>query len=333
MKVAVIGAGIAGISCASQLQQAGYQVVLFDKARSVGGRMTSKRSAQGYMDFGAQYFTARHPLFQQQVASWQQHGVVSRWLAPLYQYEQARLLASPDAQQRYVGIPAMHSPLKWQARQLDCQLSCRIMALKAKENTWQLIAESGEQFGPFDEVVLTLPPAQVNSLLPQTVTQRFPETILQPCWAVTLVLAKGTAHAAGGIFIKDAESPLSWVSRHNSKPGRAQTESWLLHFKPAFSALHLQQDQAFWQQTAEQTLSALLGQPLAVAEMISHRWLYAQIQTQHQDFHYEGVIAAGLWVAGDWTRGGRVENAWLSGNDIAQQIIVKQGASVCPSIG
>ena len=35
--IAIIGAGISGLSCASQLQQAGINVTLFDKSRGPGG--------------------------------------------------------------------------------------------------------------------------------------------------------------------------------------------------------------------------------------------------------------------------------------------------------
>ena len=36
--IAVIGAGLAGVSCARQLAAAGYQVQLFDKSKGMGGR-------------------------------------------------------------------------------------------------------------------------------------------------------------------------------------------------------------------------------------------------------------------------------------------------------
>lgn len=321
MKVAVIGAGIAGISCASELQQKGCDVVLFDKARGPGGRMTSKRSAYGYMDFGAQYFTARHPLFQQQVATWQQQGLVSRWLAPVYRYQQEQLIASPDEQQRYIGIPAMHSPLKWQAQHISCQYECRITALKPHADSWQLLAEDGQVYGPYQHVVLSMPPAQVAALLPNEECIRLAKTLLQPCWAITLVLAESTGHAAGGIFIKGEHSPLSWISRHNSKPGRAQTESWLLHFSPRYSAENLQRPPEFWQQQATQYLTAILAQPIRVAEAICHRWLYAQINVADSTQAVSDNPVRGLWLAGDWTRGGRVENAWLSGYDVAGKIL------------
>lgn len=324
MKVAVIGAGVAGISCASELHQKGCDVILFDKARGPGGRMTSKRSAYGYMDFGAQYFTARHPLFQQQVAIWQQQGLVSRWLAPLYRYQQEQLIPSPDEQQRYIGIPAMHSPLKWTAQSISSQYECRITTLKPHAEGWQLLSEAGQLYGPYQQIVLSMPPAQVAALLSVIPGIRLPETLLQPVWAVTLVLAEPSGHPAGGVFVSAEHSPLSWISRHNSKPGRAQTESWLLHFSPSYSTENLQQTPAFWQQQAIQGLTTILAQPVKVAEVICHRWLYAQINVTAPETLQNDNPVTGLWLAGDWTRGGRVENAWLSGFDVATKILAQK---------
>ena len=81
--LAVIGSGIAGLSCATMLHRAGLEVSLFDKARSPGGRMSTRRGDDWQCDHGAQYFTARHPEFRAEVARWQQAGVADLW-APGY---------------------------------------------------------------------------------------------------------------------------------------------------------------------------------------------------------------------------------------------------------
>ncbi|MDD5480019.1 FAD-dependent oxidoreductase, partial [Rhodoferax sp.] len=62
---AIIGAGMAGISCARALVQAGQRVTLFEKSRGLGGRMATRDSAFGSFDHGAQYFTARDKRFVQ----------------------------------------------------------------------------------------------------------------------------------------------------------------------------------------------------------------------------------------------------------------------------
>ena len=58
MKVAIIGAGIAGLTAARELVERGAQVKVFEKARGLGGRLSTKRLVWGKLDIGAQYFTA-----------------------------------------------------------------------------------------------------------------------------------------------------------------------------------------------------------------------------------------------------------------------------------
>ena len=66
VRLAIIGAGISGLSCADRLREAGFDLVVFDKARGPGGRMATRRveTAQGiaHLDHGAQYFTVRDDL-------------------------------------------------------------------------------------------------------------------------------------------------------------------------------------------------------------------------------------------------------------------------------
>jgi predicted NAD/FAD-dependent oxidoreductase len=50
--LAVIGSGIAGLSCATMLQQAGLEVSLFDKGRGRGGRMSTRRGGAWRPDIG-----------------------------------------------------------------------------------------------------------------------------------------------------------------------------------------------------------------------------------------------------------------------------------------
>ncbi|MDP3634933.1 FAD-dependent oxidoreductase [Phenylobacterium sp.] len=73
-RVAVIGAGLAGLACATALRRAGHAVTVLDKGRGPGGRMSARRVetplGQVTFDHGAQYFTARDPGFQAQVRAW-----------------------------------------------------------------------------------------------------------------------------------------------------------------------------------------------------------------------------------------------------------------------
>ncbi|WP_164850234.1 FAD-dependent oxidoreductase [Cobetia sp. ICG0124] len=77
--IAIIGAGIAGLSAASYLAAQGHAVTIFEKARGPGGRLASRRTPHGPLDIGAQYFTARDPRFQSALETWRADGIVAPW--------------------------------------------------------------------------------------------------------------------------------------------------------------------------------------------------------------------------------------------------------------
>ena len=65
MRIAIVGAGLAGLSCAQALRAGGADVQLFDKGRGVGGRMATRRVdtplGPATFDHGAQFLTAHDP--------------------------------------------------------------------------------------------------------------------------------------------------------------------------------------------------------------------------------------------------------------------------------
>jgi predicted NAD/FAD-dependent oxidoreductase len=96
--IAIVGAGIAAITCARTLVQAGHRVTVFEKSHTVGGRMATRNSPFGTFDTGAQYFTVRDPRFVQALQT--TPNVCKRWSANTVQVldEHGRVAA--------VGLPA-----------------------------------------------------------------------------------------------------------------------------------------------------------------------------------------------------------------------------------
>lgn len=54
-RIAVVGAGIAGLACAFELQKAGFKVVVFEKRDAVGGRMATRTKDGLPFDIGANH--------------------------------------------------------------------------------------------------------------------------------------------------------------------------------------------------------------------------------------------------------------------------------------
>ncbi|MDX1677114.1 NAD(P)/FAD-dependent oxidoreductase [Arsukibacterium sp.] len=340
MTVAVIGAGMAGAAAANTLTMAGLPVEVFDKGRSPGGRMSSKRSGDRYLDLGAQYFTARSAPFQQQLEHWLAEGVVNCWQAKCYKFEFGQLASSEDLTPRFIGKPSMQAPVRSLLGNTPLRLNCRISRLRYQQISpattaggWYLFDQHNSQFGPYQAVILTLPPVQLQTLLAtlfqpgesgyadihQLLLQLQPQ-ILLPCWAVNLQLTEPIQTRADAVFVK--EGNVSWLARQNSKPGRpTAAENWLVHFSPQCSVLHLHARPSELAALAKAELEMIFEQSVSVTDVLTHRWLYAQINpalTQRKpDYHQRLKLS----VAGDWLMGGRVENAYLSGVAAANEVI------------
>ncbi len=321
-RVAVVGAGLCGATAAAALEQSGHQATVFDKGRAVGGRMSSKRTAAGYLDMGAQYFTARSAAFQAQVQSWLQAGCAEVWhcttASLTYHDGQSTLERSADRQLRYVGTPSMHAPVKAVLAGMPVITDCRIQRLERVQQSWSVVSESAERYTGFDAVLLAIPPVQAQQLLMQSgLGELFvaPASLLEPCWAVAL--RAGASGQGDAIFCQHPK--LRFVSHQANKAGRS--DCYIVHFNAVFSREHVEQPEAFWFKQAVDILQIEFGIDTQIEPLAAHRWLYA---SQNAELQATGIIALPdqqIWLGGDWSNGGRVENAYLAGLDLATSVM------------
>lgn len=122
MNIAVIGAGIAGLSAAWFLKQGGHQVRVFERNYKPGGRMNSRRKAGLVMDHGDRFISENSPVLQELIVDCGLHGEVEPIESPIFaaqpngQYVPARegssqrklcfpdgMLALPEALRRSLG--------------------------------------------------------------------------------------------------------------------------------------------------------------------------------------------------------------------------------------
>ena len=242
--LAVVGAGLAGLSCAEALQQAGLEVTVFEKSRGAAGRMSTRRGEDWQCDHGAQYFTARHPDFRAEVERWVRAGVAATWV-PRLQVLGGASARVPDATlQRFVGVPAMTTPARHLARALSVATETTITQLQRVADGWQLsTAERGRVVDRFDAVLLATPAPQAAALLRHpapALAARAGSVNMRGSWALMLRFAAPVELPFDGAFVNDG--PLRWIARNNSKPGRGGRETWLLHATAEWSEAHLEQN-------------------------------------------------------------------------------------------
>lgn len=328
--IAVIGAGLAGLVCASRLSEAGFQVRVFDKSRGVSGRMSTRRGEGWQADHGAQYFTASDPAFVKQVQLWEQAGVVKVWRPQIHVAGSTLRGSGASDVVRYVGVPAMTAPARALATGLDVHLQATVQSVQRLPQGWRVqVAEQAAQAAcerVFDAVVLAVPAPQAVPLLEPCapgLAAQASQAVMNPCWSLIARFDKPCNCGFDAAFAN--EGPLRWVARDSGKPGRPDTETWVIHASPEWSAQHLEDAP---DDVAEQLVDAFVALGGRAPEaVVAHRWRYAQAaKPLAMPFLYDAGL--GLGICGDWLTTGTVEGAWTSGAALAAQLVQRTGAPV-----
>lgn len=320
-RIAVLGGGVAGLAAARVLRETGHTVVVFDKGRRAAGRISTRREIRFDFDHGAQYFTARDPRFLSLVHELEREGTLARWEGQIVSIDQGGSCTAVNSGERWVGVPGMSALARSLSRDLEIETGTRITSLAFASDQWTVRDEKGRELGPFDGLVSALPSTQAADLIEphSALGARAREAGMSPCWAVMLGLAGRFDVPFDGAFIEG--SPLAWVARNSSKPGRPAGESWVLHAGPDWSMNHLFDEPEVVQASLVRELKAVTGLELPrVAHVDSHRWRYARLE-ENRDLG--GTLLEPdlrLALCGDWCHGERVEGAWLSGVLAAESI-------------
>ena len=316
MKVAIIGAGMAGLGAARALRDGGVQATVFEKSRGAGGRVNS-RSQDGFTwDTGA---TGIAPGDGPLAEAMRLTGVVEidrpvwlhRDLVPEPGDRKLARYAHPG------GFRAMTAAL---AEGLDLRAGVEIDGL-TREGAGYIVAG-----GRFDAVVLTPPIPQTARLLWSLGESRpLATTRYRSCLTVLLgydVSAPETPYHA--LLDGERSHPLGWIAIETAKvTGRAPegSSAFTLQLSAAYSLAHYgDSDEASIRATLP-WMTTLFGEDFATPVASSvFRWKYSQPDTT-ADFDAVNPEGVTLLVAGDGVAGPRAEKAYASGVRVAERLL------------
>ena len=195
-RIAVIGAGIGGLTCATELAERGYSVTVVKKARGPGGRMSTRRvpdlGAGADFDHGAQYFTVRSPELSSRVREWSIDGVVAAWQGRIVSIGTDGIDESSRQTPRVVGTPGMNAICRRLASGLDTRFGAQVSAIERTEDGWAFLDQVRQTIGTYQVVLCTAPAPQTTTLLrgiAPAIAERAAAVRMQPCWAVLVAFA------------------------------------------------------------------------------------------------------------------------------------------------
>ena len=320
LPIVIIGAGMAGLSAASALVQAGQIPIIFDKGRSVGGRVATRRvllpdGTPLQFDHGAQFATAKGAGFAAVLGALQTSGLAAEW-------------NSGEGRSQIIGAPAMSSLARGIAQAAGLQIVQNAAATSVRKEgaLWCITFADGSSVHA-ERVILTVPSPQLAALIgPDHEAVRTAASVnMQPCLTL-MAAARASAYFTMPPFIaaRDNAQDLAWIAQDNSKSGRAGDglTTWVAQSSLPFCEQHLEKSSDEIRALMLPLLCKRLG--LAAGDIVfsaAHRWRYARADVPLGiPFLHPKV---GLYIGGDWCLGPRIEAAWDSGAAIANDMLAR----------
>lgn len=313
--VLVVGAGMAGLMAARELQRAGRRVVVVDKGRGVGGRLASRRIAAATFDHGAQFITTRDSRFGTLLEKARQEGATEEWCQGFS--------GASDGHARWRGKPAMSGLAKHLAAGLDLHLETTVTALRLMGESWRIDTANGVTFQA-RAVIMTPPVPQTLAtldagglVLDREMRSRLAAIEYERCLAVMAILeAPSRIPPPGGLA--PADGPIAWMADNQLK-GISGEPAVTLHATHAFSLEHWDHDR---QETGRALLDAAapwIGSGIKTFQV--HGWRYSKPLHVDKERCVLAYKSPPLILAGDAFAGPRVEGAALSGWAAAETIL------------
>ncbi|XP_076948994.1 uncharacterized protein LOC143621459 [Bidens hawaiensis] len=255
-KVAVIGAGISGAVCASNLAKNGISVTIFESARGPGGRISRRREIgedgrELYFDHGAPCFSTSNADVEDMIKGWETRGLVAEWTQNFGSFDFITKkfvnLEKEGLNKKYVGMPGMNSICRALSQEpgIESKFGVMVGSLEWLENKdlWSLKDKDGHDLGQFNGVVASdkstfsqrftqvsgKPPPLDLSLVPG-LADIIKDVPVRPCFALMLAFEQPLFSIPLKGFSFENSEMLKWAICESSKPGRStSSERWVLH--------------------------------------------------------------------------------------------------------
>ena len=289
----ILGAGIAGLTAARHLTQAGLTVTLLDKGHRPGGRLATRRlSPDATGDTGAQFFTVRSPQFHSAVDAWLARGWVSPWFT---EHDHTRYRATGGMKQLALHLAAG----------LDIHSQAQVTRIESSSHRWTLTTQAGLTYSA-DLLIATAPVPQLQDLLPDL---PLPALTYDPCFCLLLSTALPSRLPDPGC-LRPASGPLAWIA-DNQRKGLSGSPLLTLHSTPDFARTYFNHPADEVEHLLRLAAAPYLSSPVLASHL--HRWKFSQPTATYPEPCFSLEHPAPLTLAGDAFAGPRVEGAYLSG--------------------
>lgn len=337
-RVAVVGGGIAGLTCARELRRRGCDPVVFEADARLGGRCSSRSTRVGLFDDGAQCISGATRLAAHVVQAPGELEALHPWTIGATPAEEERNNKAWNQNEDEaevertlklmgaVGVPSMAALADALARPLQVRLNTRIVQAWRSDTGWALSSAVGETEECFAALVLAMPAPLAVPLARESseLTAALRAVRYRSRW----VLLVGTERPVPLPGYREFQgSPIERVAAMHSKPGRPANgpQRWFVEADERWSLQHEDVDAETVADLLLDNFRAHAGRWVKPNYLRAHQWRHAFVETpaappQRTECLWDDRVQLG--ICGDSVVASQVDRVHRSGIDMARAVAV-----------
>ena len=314
----IIGSGIAGSTIANLLSKK-YSVHVFDKARGPGGRSSNKRFKHNLsFDHGVQYISPKSKLFTKYINKLYRKKILKNWDDNHLDFT----FEKKSFSSKYIGRRANNDLVKYNLKNIKQSFASPIERINFKKYFWEITMKNKSKH-QFKSLIITCPFPQLKKLAKQYLDKKILKLKVQMQPNITVMIAFKNQKNLPISSIKFNDDILAWAANENSKKRfKSNINLWTIQATLKWSKKTINK-----YKTDKSIMNQLISRFIKLTGFKKNKIIFKKIHGWKYSYNYEKTPYLSIWykkinlgVCGDWFNGPKVENAWLSANDLARKI-------------
>ncbi len=336
MKIAIIGAGVAGLTAGRELMKAGHEVVVFEKSRGYGGRMATRYAGKDNatkLDHGLPYIELTSPELEPFIKELGEKGIIQPWIGPFARYTSTgNIRELRPSKKRFIAPGGMNKVGQYLGRFVDVRTETKVGGLthigedRKKKRSWMLNFSSGATESA-DAVIIATPSKQAYAVLNTTIDEVATLKIIREIDEVeyypsfSLLAGYGNTDVPEWAMMECKDHPvIESITNEATKRDNGQEASYVIHTTPDFAERNENTDPKKTEEAILDALSDIMGGWAAVPQWSQlHYWRYSRVKNP-LPYPFMEVVGndAPVAVIGGYMNGDTLEAAYLSGKAIGE---------------
>ena len=311
-KIVVIGAGVSGLLCGKRLAEAGHSVLILDKGRNIGGRLSTRRTDGAVFHHGAS-----------SLPDFYSHKELPEFGLEIFKRAEKEKIIQRKGN-LFEPINSVADFVNYCGANLNIQESCEAISLNVQKKTIGIQCRGRVyENTPYDILILSIPPHQAKTLINKQINE-----------FDGLLESVQMRSSAAALFSFDL-NPKPIKDKHFSNEKiHIHVENNRFKCKQQLFCLTVHTREPFARKvvkTNKNEIKEILLKELSDAIPFSlpkptyeagHRWLYGFTgRSLGKSFLFYNEENVG--ICGDWCLGGTILDAASSGIKLAEHILTR----------